>query len=52
MSDCDDQKNKPIDDGSTVDAKKTYCRWADHNHRSRHDCRNIFWSKTGRHEAS
>ena len=27
MSDCNDQKNKPIDDGSTVDAKKPIGDW-------------------------
>ena len=27
MSDCNDQKNKPIDDGSTVDDKKPIGDW-------------------------
>ena len=56
MSDFDDKKNnkKPTDDGSTVDTtavKKTYWRWAGHNHCNRQNCRNIFWPKAGRPEA-
>ena len=54
MSDCDDQKNKPVDDRSTVDAqavKKPVWKWAYHNHCNCHNCRNIFCPKAGRHEA-
>ena len=42
---------KSINDGSTIDAtaaKKTYLRWAVHNHRNHHSNQNIFWAKGNR----
>ena len=39
MSDCQNKNNDGVDAKA---AKKSYWRWADHNLRNRHDCRNTF----------